>query len=330
MTDPAHPPSSELSRLLVSLQDEFDWPTRSQDFGLQELWRRERSGSAFYQMTGVPDGPAVVLKVVDDWTAQDAEAMFRAMNDIADVLDAASIRGASGIRSIGWAVDPPLVVMPYVEGTDVVSILRQPEHEAWADVDSWMKTAGQMLAVYHQRPVADSKGAAVEDARTVAERFRIDRRSIEAILAEIDPEQRTARQFGDIGPGNLHAGSAGDLYLIDPPAESVEALVHRDLGNFVFELRRQLDGRGFTRSRPVEGHFENLLSAFLEGYSLRSHGGPLTAADRSLIALYELRRAAGMARKRLPGRPGDTLWFARSALARRREIHASRSSRRES
>jgi hypothetical protein len=320
VTDAAHLQPSELSRLLVSLQEKFDWSTRSEDFDLLESWRRDRSGSAFYHMTGNPDGQAIILKVVDEWTSRDAESMFHAMVDLADVVDRSGIQGAFGIRPVGWAGDPPLVVMPYVEGTDVVSILRQPEHEAWADVGSWMTKTGQMLAVYHERHRAYATDAVVDDARELAARLMIGRRSIEGTLAGIDPEQRSARSFGDIGPGNLHGASNGDLYLLDPPAESDLALVHRDLGNFVFELRRQLAGRGYTRSRPVKGHFERLRSAFLEGYSLRSHGGPLTPADEALIALFEARRATGMARKRMPSRPGDALWFARLAISRRQDV----------
>jgi hypothetical protein len=320
VVDTAQLQPSDLSRLILTLQVKFGWATRSEGFDLIELWRRDRSGSAFYHMTGIPDGPAVILKVVDEWTSRDAESMFHAMTDLADVVEGGAIQGAFGIRPVGWAGDPPLVVMPYVEGTDVVSILRQPEHEAWGDLGSWMIKTGQMLAVYHERHRAHSTAAVVDDARELAARFRIDRRSIEGTLAKIDRDQRSARSFGDIGPGNLHGASNGDLYLLDPPAESSLALVHRDLGNFVFELRRQLAGRGYTRSRPVKGHFERLRSAFLEGYSLQSHGGPLTRPDEALIALFEARRAMGMARKRIPSRPGDALWFARLAISRRQDV----------
>ncbi len=98
--------------------------------------------------------------------------------------------------------------------------------------------------------------------------------------------------------------------------------IHRDLGNFIFELRRQLAGRGFTPSPPIPGNFERLCDSFLQGYS-DARGSTLDDTDLALIALFELRRAAGMARKRFPRRPGDALWFARSAMASRREVVAS-------
>ncbi len=319
MTDNTHLQPSELSHLLISLQDDFGWPVRSRDFDLQELWRRHRSGSAFYHMVGLPDGPALVMKVVDDWTARDAESMFGAMTALAGMIEEANIEGAHAVRPLGWAGSPPLVVMPYVNGSDVVSMLRHPEHQAWQHMEGWMTTAGQMLAAFHQRHRTRSAAPSVEVARSLGDRYRI-RASVEEALASLDEEQRIAGSFGDIGPGNLLGTEDGDLYLLDPPELTTPALVHRDLGNFVFELRRQLAGRGYTRSRPVEGRFESLRSAFLDGYSQRSHGGALTDADRSLIALFELRRAAGMARKRLPGRPGDAFWFARSALRLRRQI----------
>ena len=55
---------------------------------------------------------------------------------------------------------------------------------------------------------------------------------------------------------------------------------------------------------------------------IRAMGGgdSLAAEDDALISLFEMARAAGMARKRFPGRPGDSVWFLRFALARRQEV----------
>jgi hypothetical protein len=311
----------DLSRLLVALQDEFEWENKAATYNLVDSWRRERSGSTFYRMEGSPGGPTVVLKTVEGWKPGDAEQMFLVMTELADTLQTSSIDGAQALRPLAWADHPPLVVTPFLDGSDVVSILRRPEHESWSGrLDLWMHQAGQMLATYHAHSGEHSSTDTIDEARLLGVRFKIDRHVLEQVLAAVDAEERSARSFGDIGPGNLHTSANGEIYLLDPPIDPSVALIHRDLGNFVFEMRRQLAGRGFTRTRPVEGEFDRLRSDFIGGYSERSHGGPIESTDDALIALFEMRRAAGMARKRLPGRPGDALWFARSALARRGEV----------
>jgi hypothetical protein len=142
---------------------------------------------------------------------------------------------------------------------------------------------------------------------------------IDQLLNQIEWRERCALSFGDFGPGNLNGNASGDLYLLDPPEDPAVALVHKDIGNFMFEMRRQLAGHGYTRTRPVRGRFLELRAAFREGYSAWS-SRVVDGCDQALIALFEMRRARGMARKRFPGRLGDSSWFARSALARRREV----------
>jgi len=321
---PQPPSPATISDLLCRLQDSFSWPDRSNDYELIDTWERERSGSLFYRMVGRPSGLEVIVKIVVDWSPGDSGRMFDAMVELAETIDAAEITGASAVRPLAWSDDPPLLVMAYVDGTDLVSILRQPDHPAWnEDVSLWMGIAGGMLAAFHARhltpPLEDISTVAAE-ARNLAARYRIDEAVVDRILDQVDWRHRCARSFGDFGPGNLLGAPDGRLYLLDPPDVSPTALVHRDLANFIFELRRQLAGRGYTRSRPVPGRFEQLRSAFIDGYSAVWHEEPLGKGDEALIAVFEVRRAAGMARKRFPRRPGDAFWFARSALARRREV----------
>ena len=179
-----------------------------------------------------------------------------------------------------------MLVMPYLEGADVVSILRQPDHPAWREnIVTWMRTAGAMLSTFHIQHPADGSGAASTEVKELAERFRIGR-----TFDGVDWQGRTAGSYGDFGPGNLHASVDGDLYLLDPPLATTSSPVHRDLGNFIFELRRQLDGRGYTPSPPLSGHFERLCDSFLQGYFDAWEASP-DDTDLALIALFELRRA---------------------------------------
>ena len=253
-----------------------------------------------------------------DWAPEGARRTFEAMVDLANTIETADIAQAAAIRPLAWSESPPMLVMPYLEGADVVSILRQPDHPAWREnIVTWMRTAGAMLSAFHTQHPADGSDAASTEVRELAVRFRIGR-----TFDGVDWQGRTAGSYGDFGPGNLHAAVDGDLYLLDPPLATDASPVHRDLGNFIFELRRQLDGRGYTPSPPLSGHFDRLCDSFLQGYS-DAWGSTLDDTDLALIALFELRRAAGMARKRFPRRPGDALWFARSAMARRREVVAT-------
>lgn len=313
-----------LARTLLDLQSSFSWPVTAGSYEQIATWERSRSGSVFYRFAGAPSGPEVLVKMASDWGEEDAEGIFGAMADLVEIIDAAHIKGGRGVRPLAWGDNPPLVAMEYVVGTDVVSILREPTHEAWSeDLRNWMGIAGGMLAAFHASrltsPLEDISTAR-QEATALASRYRIKVAAIERILNQVDWRHRCARSFGDFGPGNLLGTPDGDLYLLDPPDRPTTALIHRDLANFVFELRRQLAGRGYTRSRPITGVFDQLRSAFISGYSANWPEEPLGGGDEALIALFELRRAAGMARKRFPRRVRDSAWFARSALARRREV----------
>jgi hypothetical protein len=305
-----------IPELLLALQDSFAWQERADAYRLAATWERRRSGSYFTRFEGLPSGPGVVVKTAEGWAPDDAREIFAAMADLADLVERAGVTAYIPLHPLAWASDPPSVVTPYLEGIDLVTILRDPEHPAWAsDVADWIGGAGEVLAGYHSSHQApESAPNAREQTANVARRLRVD-----LAFDRVQWSERTARSFGDFGPGNLHVVTAsGEVALLDPPPDPVPAVVHRDLGNFLFELRRQLAGRGYTRTAPVNGRFDALRARFLQGYSSRQ-AIPLTPADEALISLFEARRDLGMARKRLPQRVGDSMWFARSALARRRE-----------
>jgi hypothetical protein len=305
--------SADVADVLMELQESFSWPVRADHFQLIETWERERSGSTFHHFRGTPDGVDVVVKSVRGWTGAEAEASFAAMVDLADTLDKTAFEVAAAVRPLAWAGKPPGVVMPFLEGSDVVTILRDPHAEAWKGrVDDWVSRAGAMLAAYHgMHPAADAVDGARDDVAALAKHLRVGR------PFEIEWEQRVATCFGDFGPGNLHATPGGDLYLLDPPLSPGPAVVHRDLANFLFELRRQMAGRGFTATEPMPGSFERLRAGLLRGYAM-ARAKSFDAEDEALIALFETRRALGMARKRFPKRLGDAFWFASTGLSLRK------------
>jgi len=325
MTTPP-PTPTEVSDVLCSLQERFGWESDATRFEATARWQR-RSGAAFYRMIGSPGGMEAVVKVGTSWEPGHAQRVFRSMVDLEQLIDAAGIDGGHAIRPMGWADDPPSIVMPYVEGSDLVSILRDPTDPAW-EVDrsilrSWMVSAGAMLAAYHESgdPCSHEEiEAAGANVLHLARQMLVSKSSIMRVMSAADWRHRCAGLFGDFGPGNLLGASDGDLFLLDPPYRRRADLIHRDIANFTFEMRRQLAGHGYTSSRPVRRRFPEMRSSFLSGYAGASNHGGLDRDDEALIALFELRRAGGMARKRWPGRPRDSAWFAGSALVRRLEL----------
>ncbi|HVR79951.1 MAG TPA: hypothetical protein VMS99_16355 [Acidimicrobiia bacterium] len=314
--------ASDIFALLDSLQERLDPSHLVDHYELLDHWERARSGSAFYRMTGKPSGPDLLVKTGPVWDPEETELLHRAMVDLSDAISFAGIEGAAAIRPVAWSSSPPAIVMPFVEGTDLVTLLRDPEREEWAQMRPWMYRAGEMIAAYHTShpaPPASDITPAADEARRAGRGMLLSPAMIEQLLRQIRWRDRCAMSFGDFGPGNLHGNAKGDLYLLDPPEDPMVALVHKDIGNFMFEMRRQLAGHGYTRTRPVRGRFHELRAAFLEGYTARS-SRVIDSCDQALIALFEMRRARGMARKRFPGRLGDSSWFARCALARRREV----------
>lgn len=279
-------------------------------------WERERSGNRFLRLRAEPGREELLVKTGTGWTGEDARRLFDTHLSLADAVAAAHIDHAQALYPLGWIADPPLLVLPYVTGTDLVTIIREPGRVEWDHMEDWMAAAGAMIGAYHRANPADADESEIlGEARVAATRMRLPASVVPTLIDQMDVPGSTFASYGDFGPGNLIGTSEGAVFLIDPPVDPPPALFHRDLGNFLFELRRQLAGHGYTRSRPVPGRFESLRRAFLEGYS-----GALSRADERMVALFEMRRALGMARKRLPGRPGDALWFARLALSLRRQV----------
>lgn len=320
------PTPMDISDLLCSLQERFDWQSDAEGFSLTDSWQR-RSGATFFRMLGSPGGVDVVVKMGSDWDPGNPARIYGSMIELDRTIAAAGIDAGYAIRPIGWSSDPASVVMPYVEGLDLVSVLRDPGNSAWRDggllLRKWMVNAGEMLAAYHRagspcssKEIEASRASVIDHARLV----RLPASQITRIMAHADQCDPYVSCFGDFGPGNLLGTRRGDLYLLDPPHRRVPDLIHRDMGNFLFQMRRQLAGHGYTTSRPVRHRFPALRSAFLEGYANASTHGPLFWEDHALIALFELRRAVGLARKRWPARPRDSAWFAGSVLARRWEL----------
>ena len=314
----------EASELLLSMQRTFDWTQHDDSFELVSAWERPRTGSCFFRYDGSPSGTAVVIKTQESWEGNDAQPAYESLADLHAIVTKAGIDHARTLTPLGWAARPPIVVTPYVDGDDLVSMMRQPNHRMWDNnhelLGKWMGTAGAIVSAYHAAnrcTDADQQSNALSDTRAAARCLGVPKGGISQILETVDPTTQCVDAFGDLGPGNLFGCTDESLYLLDPPTQTLPRLVHRDIGNFLFELRRQLAGRGFTPAPPAKPVFDQLRDVFIEWYN-----SSFTAADRALVALFEARRAAGMARKRFPRRLSDSVWFAQLARERRAAITA--------
>lgn len=313
---PRLPPAVEEA---LRCEEQFE---RVDRFTIISHWERPRSGTSFFRLRPTPPGPDLVVKMEAADRAAAVGLMRDAMVHLDEVITAAAIPAGHGLRPLAVLEDPPLLVTPYIDGEDLVSIARRPDDPAWdAWMPDWMTRAGAMIAAYHRSyepPDSDDMARATEEAREAARRLRLRTQHVDRLMAGVDLGLLCRPAYGDFGPGNLLGTANGDLYLLDPPVNPPYALIHRDLANFVFELRRQLAGHGFTRHPPVKGRFSELLTNFLAGYSNADH--PLGHRDLGLMSLFEARRALGMARKRLPWRIPDVAWFTRLALTGRQKV----------
>jgi hypothetical protein len=231
------------------------------------------------------------------------------MTDLDHILAGSGIEWAGTIPSLGWADSPPMVVMPYLDAEELIALIRGDT--SLEQLCELVSRAGAMLAAYHHaHPLDDETARNQARSATIAMGAKLPggSRRASALIGELDLN-RFARSYGDVTPGNFLAATDGRLLLIDPPIDPRPELIHRDLGYFLFEMRKHFAGRGRTRT-PARAGYDTARVAFLEGYAV-----PLTDADQRLIALYEARQAAGTMRNRFPGRPADTMWFAARAVA---------------
>jgi Phosphotransferase enzyme family len=296
-----------LQAALRRVQSVFDWPERSDQFEIAESWQRSSSGAWFYRVAA-SHGRELLVKCGDRWTGEDAGAVHESMEDLRRLLAQSGIEQTGTIPSLGWSDDPPMVVMPFVEADELISVLRSGE---LGRLEPLMEKAGRLLGAFHQaHPVEEAdRSRAHAQVTDLAGRLPGGARLVSPLLEEAG--DRVALSFGDITPGNILLADDGRMLLIDPPITPSPAVIHRDLGYFLVESHKHFAGRGRSPSMRHRG-FEALKDPFLRGYA--NETGPLGPPDKALIALFEARQASGNARNRWPRRAGDALWFAAQAV----------------
>lgn len=294
-----------LNRALGQLGGNFQWPAQWGDFRLTEVHERSRSRATLYRFRG-RDGVEIMVKTALGWSAHHARSSYESFAHLRRVVE--GIPGSFSVETLGWTATPPLVVTRFVESSDLRSLIKSV-----VDVEELVPqvvTVGRMLRAFHRDTNIDDEAGlrlAHQDAMSVASRIPRGRARLNQILSA--SQQTAAASFGDLTPGNVLCDRKGRLALIDPPLERTPVLVERDLANFLFEMRKHR--RAAFGTKAVARDHPRLSAALLEGYDHQE-----IAADSPMVALFEFRRAAGVARKRLRARSPESLWFASQAVAR--------------
>lgn len=285
------------------MQLDFSWPVQSTAFQIVSVSDRKSSGATLLRAQGA-DGVDVVVKTNDDWNLDDAVGAHHALAALHDIIDGADIERGGAMPPLGWAPDPPMVVTGYVESHELRSAVKTE-----TDIDLLigpLETAGRMLAAFHEHHRAtdsQSTDAAHQDAISTARKIPNGERTLDRLLARAPIV--VAKSYIDITPSNVLCASSGEILLIDPPPSLRPAIIERDLGTFLFELRKQR--AAFSRSSREPTDFPHLKEAFLNGYGVSDPRDPSTQA---LLSLFEFRRAIGTSRKRLRGRSPEAVRYA--------------------
>jgi len=318
--------------LAREMRDKHGWRGARDGFQLQESWVKTSSQNVFHRLTSVPAGEGIVLKMASNGSKEvNADRMADSMLDLADMLDHAG-QGVTSLRPIGWLASPSVLATPYVEGVDLVDLLRDGNRAAWEHeeiVFDAVRAAGVALATFHASMgdvKVDDRSTARDEAVHLARRLALPPRTASMLRSEADGVATVGRTYGDFGPGNIRLGHSGDVYVLDPPALQRVGLRHRDIAYFDFEVKKNLAGHGGDqRSRPVRGRESQIRATFLDGYRAVSSFDPTREAAQAAIAAFQAVRCTAMARKRTRQRRwGDVMWaLASTAKLRRRTVRAT-------
>jgi hypothetical protein len=284
---------SELERILGEASRRSGW-TSADGFDLLEVWGSRTA--SIYRCRGRRSGVDVVVKVGDDWSADDARRLFEQLIDLRSRLDPSIVRTP---EPLGWASDPPAVCTRYVEGTDLYFMLLDIGHAAWGSAGAPATTVfarcGAALAHLHGAPdrLAEGMNGGLERVRSVANSLWLrpiftSRRDLMPVIG-----------FGDVGPHQFRIADEGRIWVLDPPMDPVPALPHEDIAMFLFGIDKLFGAANGIRIRSRGPTRRALREAFLEGYGRSGAMDPRRTPHSWLIRMFETKTAAGTARRRI-------------------------------
>jgi hypothetical protein len=283
---------SELERMLGEASRRSGG-TNADRYDLLEVWGSRTA--SIYRCRG-RSGVNVVVKVGDDWSADDARRLSEELISLRSRLDPSIVRTP---EPLGWASDPPAVCTRYVEGTDLYFMLLDIGHPAWGSAGvpatTLLARCGAALAHLHRAPDGLAEGAdrGLERIRSVASSLRL--RPIAISKTDLMP----VIGFGDVGPHQFRIAAGGRVWVLDPPTDPVPALPHEDVAMFLFGIDKLFGAANGVRTRSRRQTRIALREALLEGYGRTGVIDPRRAPHPWLIRMFETKIAAGTARRRI-------------------------------
>lgn len=245
-------------------------------------------------------GEEAALKLGTNWSAADAGYVGQEVNRVRSILGALPGGEVLMPEALGWASDPPAVLLEFTRGTNLFAWLSRTgpnggaSRQAMVDV---VALCGQAIGAYHSSEPADSAHdddpqAALDDLLSTARRAGVSRR----VILSIEPDLARARGYR-FSANDFTIDSVGRLVMHDPPHVRKFDYLHRDVSGFTYDLHRGLLGnRPFDSGHPWAAMTAELREAFVSGYAvtgLSTLGDPL---DDWLVRLFEYGRILGRAR----------------------------------
>jgi hypothetical protein len=316
----------ELNDLIHRMKHSDSLANECGHFLVIETWHH-RSASFYRCRPNAAQGPEIIVKSDSAWTDNSAKAIHERMCRLSRVLLEQGVVTVRVPRVMGWLQDPPLLLMEYVPGNNLNKLIRTSRRPHQPDA-RWLRqiitACGQALGAYHAHMPGETSdptlwarsSAPMDDLGRTARRLMISRQ----VLARLG-DVAVAESYVDFALYNVVASPDGRFYLLDPPAQTVTAPVHKDIAKFITELKSSLEASTSERVGQPHIYLDDLREAFYEGYAATGPVDIRTPENLWIVALYEAHRAMAKARKgfrmRKYRRAAD---YARSAGRLRRSL----------
>ena len=316
--------SVEMAGLLSKLNFEFEWDDVRSKFSITNSW--ERRGSLFYVAQST-SGKSVIVKQPGERRSHVSGFQLRgAMADVARIVDQASIANLGMPPPLAWTEHPTTLVMPYIEGDDLTSVLRDPDHAFWNDrggtLGAWCEVVGAAVGAFHRfAPVAPvAYRDSVTDAHETLANLALSKALLNALIPPTT-ESLHARSLVDPAPSNFRRGFDGTIWMLDPPTTTRYEFVHRDAARFFSTVHRTVENKVSNKRREMtpDDRLELVKNAFLAGYA-RTNSQLDDDRNRRLIEAFESRIALGIARRINLRDPRRALRMGLIGLNKRRAV----------
>jgi hypothetical protein len=228
----------------------------------------------------VGDEGQYVVKYEDDRSSSKVSATASHAAVLAEEVASGDAR-LEIVPIVGLASDPPGLVMEYVEGIDLSTIVALAASRRATDTEKARATklvavAGEALALIHSRSRTTSDQSDL--LRRLGRRFRLRQTWKDTFEISIDP----VLSAGDFAPYNIRIDQKDILHLIDIPYQRNAISVHEDCALFLAGMYRSVYELPFSHYSTSRRRFaRHLKESFVAGYSSREVD--LRSADHAAL-----------------------------------------------